>query len=39
LFSLATDKEFEEWKGRYMESRKKSTVSTWFCAAGQKPTI
>lgn len=38
LYDITTEAEFDEWRNQYIESRRSSTVSDWFCAVGRKPT-
>lgn len=36
VYGLTTDEEYQHWKRVWLQSRKDSSMSTWWCAAGQK---
>lgn len=39
VYGLKTDEEYKRWKHTWLQSRKDSSVSTWWCAAGQKVVV
>ncbi|KAL9543656.1 hypothetical protein MBANPS3_008015 [Mucor bainieri] len=36
VYGLSTEEEYKLWKQKWLNSRKNSSASTWWCAAGQK---
>ncbi|GAN09273.1 hypothetical protein MAM1_0255d08798 [Mucor ambiguus] len=39
VYGLSTEEEYKHWKLKWLESRKNSSASTWWCAAGQKVVV
>ncbi|KAK4510746.1 uncharacterized protein ATC70_005179 [Mucor velutinosus] len=39
VYDLTTEEEYKRWKRKWLESRKNTSTSTWWCAAGQKVVV